>query len=306
MSSAPDYYSILGISKDASQDEIKKAFRKLARTHHPDAGGDENKFKEVNEAYEVLSDEEKRQVYDQYGTTTPGYAPGGSDSGNGYASSAYSSSSWEDILNTMRGSSSASGGYSSTGFGFGDIFGDIFGDSSGGYGGYSAPVDLDIAAEMEVPLKALVKGEQKTISLTIDGQQKKLKVNVPKQKGASPTVRLKGQGRKSGNQSGDILLTFKAQLPPNTEIEGADIKTFLDIPFPVAVIGGKVTAVLPSGKKVKVNVPANTQAGKVFTFKGEGIKSEGKCIMQSRITIPENLSSTEIEQIRDIKERLGE
>lgn len=302
-SNAPDYYSILGVSKDASQDEIKKAFRKLARTHHPDAGGDEDKFKEINEAYEVLSDEEKRNVYDQYGTTAPGYAQSGGASG-GYGSNVYTSASWEDILNSMRGSG-AGGGFSSSSFGFGDIFGDIFSDSGYG-GGYAAPVDLDISAEMEVPLRDLVKGDKKTVSLNIDGQTRKLRVTVPKQKGASPTVRIKGQGRKSGDTAGDILLTFKAKIPANTEVEGADIKTFLDIPFPVAVVGGKVTAVLPSGKKVKVNVPANTQAGKVFTFKGEGVKPEGKCVMRSRITIPENLSSEEISQIEAIKERLGE
>lgn len=300
---APDYYSILGVSKDASQDEIKKAFRKLARTHHPDAGGDENKFKEINEAYEVLSDEEKRKVYDQYGTANPGYAAGGAGQGGyGYGgTNAYTSTSWEEILNSMRGG--AASGFSGSGFGgFDDIFGDIF----GGARGYSAPLDLDVSAEMEVPLRDLVRGDKKTVSLNIDGQARKLRITVPKQKGLSPTIRIKGQGRKSGSEAGDILLTFKAKIPSGTEVDGADIKAFLDVPFPVAVVGGKVTAVLPSGKKVKVNVPPNTQAGKVFTFKGEGIKPEGKCVMSSRITIPENLSSEEIGQIQAIKERLGE
>lgn len=296
MSSAPNYYDILGVAKDATESDIKKAFRKLARTHHPDAGGDENKFKEINEAYEVLSDPEKKKIYDQYGTTSPSYAQSASDAGYSYGSG--STASWEEILNSMRGGSSRTSGFS--GFsGFGDVFGDIFTDEFGGYG-----ENLDVRAEIEVPLRELMKGIKKTISMEIDGTMRSLSFSLPAKRGASPTIRLKGQGRTGRNgEHGDVLLTIKAKMPKDIQVSGADIESVLDIPFPIAVCGGKVAHTLPSGKKVKVSVPSNTKADHIFTFKDEGIKEGGKCRLRARITIPQ-LSDDERIAIEKIKERI--
>lgn len=331
MPQTADYYKTLGVSKGASADEIKKAFRKLAREYHPDAGGDEAKFKDINEAYEVLSDPEKRATYDQFGTTNPvyssaagqgytGYADPFATSGYTYASAGGASMDWEDLFNSVRGASNGAStagtsGFSGFGGNFGDIFSDIFSDAGTGAGGFSGfqtherqqgSEDLDVEAEISVPLKELVKGAKKTFTLTIDGAKKTLKVSIPKQKGANPTVRIKKQGRKKGNRKGDILLKVKAIVPEGIEIKGADILSTIDIPFPVAVCGGKVETTLPSGKKVKVNVPANTNSGKTFTVSNEGIKEGGKCIMRAVITIPENLSTDEIAEIEKMKERLGE
>lgn len=326
--STPDYYSTLGVSKDASQDEIKKAFRKLARKHHPDAGGDESKFKEINEAYEVLSDEEKRRVYDQFGSASSPYGATGTSYAYGSGASAYGGgfADWADVMNSWRTSSGgahvgASGfdDFGGSGFGgFSDIFSDIFGATgAGGVGGtsagvspgfssYTRPVNLDVTAEMSIPLQELVKGEKKTITLTIDGKKKTLKISIPKQKGTSPTVRIKGQGKTDGENTGDLILTLKAIIPDDMEVRGSDIYSIIDIPFPVAVCGGKVDTVLPSGKKVKVNVPASTDSGKTFTVSGEGVKAGGKCVMRANITVPKNLSTDEIAEIAKIKERLGE
>lgn len=332
MPQTTDYYKTLGVSRDASADEIKKAFRKLAREHHPDAGGDEAKFKDINEAYEVLSDPEKRKTYDQFGTANPVYSSAAGQGYTGYAdpfaggSYAYANSDasmdWEDLFNSVRNTSagrsgnSGFGGFSGNAGGWSDIFSDMFsGGSSGQAGDFEGfrtherqprNENLDVEAEISVPLKELVKGEKKTFTLTIDGAKKTLKVSIPKQKGPHPTVRIKKQGRKSGDRKGDILLKVKAIIPDGVEIKGADILSTIDIPFPVAVCGGKVETILPSGKKVKVNVPAHTNSGKTFTVNNEGIKEGGKCIMRAVITIPENLSTEEIAEIEKMKERLGE
>lgn len=311
-SSAPDYYKILGISKDASESEIKKAFRKLAQKHHPDAGGDEEKFKEINEAYEVLSDPEKKKVYDTYGTTNPGFSGGSTSSyGAGAATGGYSASyDWDEILEAMRGGGfSSSRSTSSGGFGFDDMFGSVFGgfDFGGdGVGRHAQPERLDIEATLKVDLKDIINGATKRVTLSVDGENRTIDVKIPKQRGTKPVIRLRGQGRKgaSGNQ-GDILIHIETNIPSGWEVSDVDVIGELRIPFPIAITGGKVTAVLPSGKKVKVNVPKSTQAGKSFAFKGEGVKADGKTTLRSVITIPDNLTTDELKQIEAMSERIG-
>ena len=137
MASTPDYYQTLGVPRTATADEIKKAFRKLARKHHPDAGGDEAKFKELNEAYEVLSDEKKRNLYDQYGTANENQIPhgwGGGQGfnvedifggGGGYTAGGGFGGSWADILESIRSGEGAFGSNWDFGGGFGGLFQNI-------------------------------------------------------------------------------------------------------------------------------------------------------------------------------------
>lgn len=307
MPSGTDYYKILGVSKDASADEIKKAYRKLARKHHPDAGGDEDKFKEINEAYEILSDEEKRSFYDSYGTVDPAaYSAAGAQSARGPYAQYASEIDWDDLFGqgTRQGAgrtSRSTGGFSS----FSDIFGDwdMFGRAS------AAPQaeNLDVEANLKVPLRAMLTGEKQRISLTIDGKKKTLDVRIPKQQGSEVKVRISGQGRTgSDGHVGDVILNVSAEMPKGYEIDGSDIKGRMDVPFPVAVAGGKIPVTLPSGKKVKVAIPKGTQSGKVFTIKDEGIGKSGRALLEVNITVPRNLTKDEIEQISKIKDRLGE
>ena len=159
----PDYYKILGVSRDASADEIKKAFRKLARTNHPDAGGDEEKFKEINEAYEVLSDDKKRKLYDQYGTANENQIPAwlvGRRGGHGRHLRGGSFGSWSEILNNMRSGNGAFGSdwdFSSAGAsGFGGF---------GGYGGQRAPrpqKGKDMTVTLEVSFDEALNGARET------------------------------------------------------------------------------------------------------------------------------------------------
>lgn len=317
--STPDYYKILGVSKDASPEEIKKAYRKLARKHHPDAGGDEDKFKEINEAYEVLSDSEKKQTYDTYGSTNPTYAQkagasgaysyAGADGSTTYASGA----SWEDILEAMRGSKTRSARPTGTsGFsGFGDIFGDMFGASGvgGEYAadfGYEPEENLDVQADLRVPLKSMLTGEKQRITIMIDGKKKTLDVKIPKQQGDNVKIRIREQGRVGRDgRKGDVILNISADNSDGFVVEGNDIKGKLPVPFPIAVAGGSVPVQLPSGKKVKVTIPANTQSGKVFSFKNEGIGQDGKAVLETNITLPKNLTQEEIVQIKSMRDRLS-
>jgi len=147
---AKDFYDILGVSKSASDDDIKKAYRKLAHKHHPDkAGGDEKKFKEINEAYQVLSDKSKRQQYDQFGQTFEGGAPGGGSGFGGFDFSGFSS-----------GGNSAFGG--DFGEGFGDIFSDIFG---GGRTRDNRQAGRDIQVDLEISFEEMVRGSKRDVNL---------------------------------------------------------------------------------------------------------------------------------------------
>ena len=155
---APDYYKILGVSRTADADEIKKAYRKLARKHHPDAGGDEAKFKQINEAYEVLSDEKKRKMYDQFGTANANQVPfGGGFSGNPFGGAAggagFASINWQDILESMRRGEGAFGGF------------DFLNMNGTGPGSPMPAQGSDVKAEISISFDEAFEGCTKTLVL---------------------------------------------------------------------------------------------------------------------------------------------
>ena len=274
MPSKPDYYKTLGVSKDATADEIKKAFRKLARTNHPDAGGDEEKFKEINEAYEVLSDKEKRALYDQYGTADQNQIP--FNWGGGSTVNMSDFGSWSEILNqVLRGeggmgswSFGGSGGSGASGFGgFGDIFGQRGRSQSMSRRGQDANVELPITFE------EAFNGVQKRVTVRVPGgDSQTLDVKVPAGAVDGGRLRFKGKGKPgvNGGEAGDLLVTTRIKPHPMYARNGADVLMTVPVNVAQAALGDQIVISAPDGSQVRVRVPAGTQPGTVLSVKGKG------------------------------------
>ena len=282
VASAPDYYSILGVPRTASAEEIKKAFRKLARTHHPDAGGDEAKFKEINEAYEVLSDDKKRELYDQYGTANENQIPhgwggggnvnvedifGGGFGGSGFGGGTTFSGSWADILESIRHGEGAFG-------------------SNWDFGGFNNQPQVRKGQDMNVTLSVTFdeafKGTEKRVTVRIPGKQEAdtLTVKVPAGAVDGGRLRFKGKGGlgENGGEAGDLLIATKIEPHPYYQRDKADVIVTMPVTVAEAALGASVVVPAPDGSKVRVKVPAGTQDGTMLTIKGKGapdIKSKG-------------------------------
>ncbi|MDD6650832.1 MAG: DnaJ C-terminal domain-containing protein [Eggerthellales bacterium] len=268
--STPDYYKILGVSRTASADEIKKAYRKLARTHHPDAGGDEAKFKEINEAYEVLSDEKKRKLYDQYGTAKESQIPFGGGAGNPFGGA---NMSWADILESIRSGNGAWG----PGFAGFDL-NDFMGGSTGGYSSAPAPrKGQDVNVDLRISFQEALTGCEKRISLRVPGASDKITLNVKVPEGAvdGGRLRFKGKGAagENGGPAGDLLVTTRIEPHPYFTREGADVILHAPITLAEAALGASITVPTPDGKKANIRVPAGTVEGTTLRMKGKGAKN---------------------------------
>lgn len=268
MSATPDYYKTLGVPRTASADEIKKAFRKLARTHHPDAGGDEAKFKEINEAYEVLSDDKKRALYDQYGTASESQIPrgwGGAAGGAGF--------SVEDIF--------GGGG----GQGFGGSWADILESIRHGEGAFGTSWDFgggqqrprrgqDMNVTLDVTFDEAFKGVEKRVTVRIPGKPASDTITVKVPAGAVDGGRLRFKGKgglsQNGGEPGDLLVTTKIAAHPYYRRDKADVVVKLPVTVAEAALGASIVVPAPDGTKVRVKVPAGTQDGTVLTIRGKG------------------------------------
>jgi curved DNA-binding protein len=265
-----DYYATLGVAKGASQDEIRKAFRKLARQYHPDVAKEkktaEAKFKEINEAYEVLGDAEKRKRYDELGADwehgvpqpPPGWARGGGRPG-GFGDG---------------------GGFSGTGFS--DFFEQFFGGSTfhggrqgfPGYGAEQAARGSDIEADLLVTIEEALHGTKKKISFRRDGnsQVETFEVRIPKGVREGQKIRLAGQGEGAGRrgQAGDLYLVVRFEKHPDYNIDGSDLIYDLEVPVWRAVLGGDASIPTPDGP-VRLKIPTCSQPGRKFRIKGRGL-----------------------------------
>jgi curved DNA-binding protein len=298
-----DYYETLGLAKSASADEIKSAFRKLARKHHPDLAKDkkaaEEKFKEINEAYEVLSDPEKRKKYDEYGSNWQhagnGFqgAPGG---GSGYGAGGFG------------GGSAGGTDFHFGGTGYSDFFEQFFGTRRGrGFGGGAGFEETpqrgrDVEADILVTLDEALNGATRQISFRKGNAPdvQTYTVRVPKGVREGQRIRLAGQGESGG----DLYLRVKMQQHPDYRFEGADILHDVEVPAWRAVLGGELTIPTPDGK-AKLKIPAGTQSGRKFRIPGRGLPEKGGgrgdfyAVME--IEIPETLTPEQ----RDLWEKLA-
>ena len=246
---AKDYYSILGVSRDASDDDIKRAYRKLAQQHHPDrAGGNEQKFKEINEAYQILSDKTKRQQYDQYGTTFEQAGQGGAGGFQGFGG-------FEEAFRN--------GGaeFNFGNFGFEDIFSDIFGGARGARGGARKGEDINI--DIEITLEDVLRGVEKEINL-----YKRVICSNCKGTGAEPGSKIKdcptckGTGQVKKTQR-TFLGTF-SQVTVCLDCKGEGKKAEKSC----RVCGGDGR--VRDNRSVKIHIPAGIQDGQVIEIQGEG------------------------------------
>jgi curved DNA-binding protein len=326
-----DYYQTLGVSKSASDKEIKKAYRKLARDYHPDHNPDnkgaEEKFKEINEAYEVLSDADKRQKYDQFGSQWQQYERAGGNmndfwsqyagaAGNGGRSrGTYTQTIDPETFEQMFGGGRSSGGDS----GFSSFFESLFGggmggarQSSSGFGGgraYQAPPQRgrDLEHDVEITLEEAFHGTTRSLQFS---NGRSINAKIPRGVNTGSKVRLNGQGEPgSSGQNGDLYLNVKV-LPHRTfKREGDNLKVDVPVDVYTALLGGKAP-VSSLDKTVKMTIPAETESGKVIRLRGLGMpkaknpSERGDLLARVNITLPKNLSSKEKElwqQLKDLR-----
>lgn len=264
-----DYYSVLGVDKDATQNDIKKAYRKLAKKYHPDINRDnkqaEKKFKEANEAYEVLGDEQKRKKYDTFGNQhnfQNGYDFDPSQYGFGsnvkYEYRTENSQDYSDFFNMFFG---GDGGFD---------FSNIFGGASARGKGYSQKGE-DIEAQIEIGLEEGYRGISKQITLRKTKGQKKLNLKIPKGVKDGEKLRLKGQGGKgiAGGQNGDLILLVKIKPEDDYTLEGNNITTILDVLPWTAALGGEMPIDTLDGR-IKIKIPKAIQTGSKIRVGGKG------------------------------------
>lgn len=280
MEAKKDYYEILGVDRNASEDAIKKAYRKLAKKYHPDSNEGnrqaEEMFKQITEAYTVLSDKEKRKMYDQFGHAAFDQTAGGY--GQAYGGQTSGAGGFQDF---GRGFGGHSGGFRQFHFegggqGMDDILKDLFGDGFGGFGGGNFARDgQDLTADVEVSFDEAAFGCRKVIRLQ-DGQGKvqSLEVKIPAGIEDGKTIRLKGKGQPGmgGGQPGSLLLKVHVKSRPGYTRKGADVYTTVRIPFETAVLGGEAAIDTLYGR-VMCKIRPGTQSGTKIRLKGKGIVS---------------------------------
>ena len=293
MANKPDYYKTLGVSKNATADDIKKAYRKLARENHPDAGGDEERFKDINEAYEVLSDDKKRKLYDQYGTADQNRVPygwGGAGAGGvniNFEDLFGGASSWGDILERLRKGEGAFG----TNWDFGDL--NDFSFSGPNNRSQRPQKGQETTADLQLTFDEAFNGTTKRISLRVPGRSESLTLDVKVPAGANDgdRQRFRGQGAPgaNGGKAGDLVITMRIAPHPQFTRRGADVLQTVQVGMADAALGTSIVVAAPDGTKVRVKVPAGTQSGTVLSVKGKGaprVKGSGNGDMKIKLDIP--------------------
>lgn len=291
---AKDYYQTLGVKRGASDKEIKQAFRKLAKKYHPDANPDnpnaEARFKEINEAYEVLSDKEKRATYDRFGTVNPQQA-------------------WSQ--NPQQGN--PFGSAQSVDFGdLGDLFGSLFGGrgrtqtrgSGSPFGSAAAMRGQDIEQKVNITLSEAYTGATRLITKG----SRTVRVSIPAGAKTGTKVRLAGEGEASmgGGRPGDLYLVIEVEPDSRFERDGDNLTTEVKIDLFTALLGGEVE-VPTLGRSIKLKIPAGAQSGRRFRLSGKGMPllnqtdRYGDLFARLLITVPERLTDEQRRLVEQLK-----
>jgi DnaJ-class molecular chaperone len=307
-----DYYKTMGVGRNASQAEIQKAYRDLARKYHPDMNPDDKtakeKFQKIQKAYDVLKDPSKREMYDRYGSSFESAAAGGGPSGG----------TWR---------TSTSGGPSVEDFDFSQFFGGRFGDESAS--GFSdifkqftrasasprkstrraSRRGADLTHELQIPFNTAVTGGEARLSVRRpDGKVETIAVKIPAGVEEGAKIRLRGQGEPAppGGQAGDILITVHVAPHPNFERRGSNLEVKVPVTLAEAALGAKIDVPTPKGT-ISLKIPPGTSSGKRLRIKGQGVPSKsgdaGDLYAVIQIVLPAALDAESTELIRKLDQR---
>lgn len=302
-----DYYKVLGVKKDASAKEIKAAYRKLARKYHPDVNaGDEKaeaRFKEVNEAHEVLGDSEKRQKYDQLGSNWEAFSRGAPGAGAGWPGGGFRVQ-YEDL---------GGGG----GGGFSDFFRTFFGGGGfggggfdpGGFGGagdyYQPPSDAE--GSVTLTLLEVLQGTTREVAVGDGANRRRVEVRIPRGVKEGSRVRVAGAGGAgSRGERGNLYLKVRLASDPRFERKGDDLLTEVVVPLTVAVLGGEADVATLEGP-VGIKIPEGTPVGRVFRLKGKGLPrlgeeaSRGDVLATLAVELPSKLTPRQQELFEELR-----
>ncbi len=314
MATKKDYYEVLGVKRDASEKEIRQAYRRLARQYHPDVSPNdkhaEERFKEISEAYEVLSDREKRQKYDRYGHNWQyGEQAEAARAQSGFGSSgpfrySYSTSGNVDFEDLFGG-----GG----GGDFGSIFGDLFGGATRAGRGrtqYQTIPGQDIEQPVTISLEEAFTGTTRLLTIpNADGTPRRLEVKIPAGVREGSRVRVASEGAPSpfGGPKGDLYLVVSIGPHKTFEREGDDLYVKVPVPLHVAMLGGEVEVPTLKGTKLALKLPPETQNGRKFRLKGQGMphlggQARGDLFAEIQVVLPTQLNDEERRLFRRLAE----
>ena len=314
-----DYYETLGVSKNATQDEIKKAYRNLARKYHPDVNPDdpnaEEKFKDINEAYQVLSDEDKRKKYDRFGSQYKQYQRTGGRAEDfdwsQWAQQGQRGGSQYRTVSPEEFEQMFGGGLG----GFSDFFETLFGGMAGARGARRTaqrpqPQNLhqaqDIEHPVEISLEEAFNGT--TRLLTFEGGRR-IEAKIPPGVKSGSKIRLSGQGVQGPRGAGDLFLKVSIRKHPEFERDGDDLRIDQPIDFFTALLGGEAK-VATIDKAVKLTIPSGTDSGKTFRLKGLGMpklnnpEKRGDLYVTVQIQVPKDLTAEQKSQFEELQENL--
>ena len=284
---AKSLYETLEINENAAADEIKKAYRKLARKYHPDVNKDpsaEDKFKEINAAYEVLSNPEKKQQYDQHGDSMFG-----GQNFHDFARGQGSNVDLDEILRQMFG---GGGGFGRSGF------------SQGGFGGFSEP-DLDTNAQVTIDFDVAILGGKQHITLNNDS----FDVKIPEGIEDGQKIRAKGKGKAYQGQRGDLILKINVSKSHDYIREGDTLSKYFDVPLKIALFGGKIE-IKTIHKDITLKVPQNTKQNQKFRVKELGVLNrkagvKGDLYLKANIVLPK-IEDLDEELVKVLQDKLPE
>jgi molecular chaperone DnaJ len=294
-----DFYKVLGVSKDVSDADLKKTYRKLARQYHPDSNpGDtkaEARFKEISEAYSVLSDPQQRSEYDQLRAMGSGarFTAGGRPGG------------FEDVFGGMFGGGGA--GQRARNATFEDLFSGMFGTSTGGYGGFGGPTKgRDLTAGVTLDFATAIKGDTVKIE---QASGRAINVKIPAGVSDGQKIKLKGKGEPSrdGGQPGDLVLTVEVRKHPVFDRDGLNLRVDVPVTFVEAVMGATIEVPTLGGDPVKLKVAPGTPSGRVLRVKGRGVttsKGVGDLLATVQVAVPSHLPAAAQTALKDFAEAM--